>query len=247
MEINTNKLIIFKAVCNIINIRMTDFVPANGSNMILITQTISHSAVSEKRRNNLVNEMRPYDIPMVFVHGQLKTDVATIKYMLTANTRKCLETFKKTTYQYGFLCDDDFHPHPDFLVELNKTLELLPKNWRCLHLCPGYLWGRMYRRCKVAGKLDPEYNIDGLECHESGRFFINCHKYPLLHGWLGGPIAVVVNRDHIDTFIEEFNWECFYDVQSNDVMLKRMMKDQDFICRSPLLGYENEQGGTTLW
>lgn len=226
---------------------------ANETNMIVITTTLSHNFIADRRRTNLINEMHKYNLPITFVYGKQRKGAIEIAPILTTNTRKCLTFFKNSNYKYAIICDDDFHPHKNLLEELNKTLELLPENWRSLHLCPGYLWGRMYRRCKEAGLLDPEFDISNLDYHESGRFFINCNeyadggKYSPMPCWLGGPIAVVVNKNNIDNFLDDFNIECVKDVQSNDVMFKRMMKDNDFICRNPLLGFENEQGGTTLW
>ena len=38
-----------------------------------------------------------------------------------------LNLFKKTTFDYAIICDDDFNPIDNFL-ELNKTIELLPNN-----------------------------------------------------------------------------------------------------------------------
>ena len=232
---------------------MSSFEEINDQNFIVITTTLSHNFLADRRRTNLINEMKPVNVPVVFVYGKLRKGADEIAPILTANTRKCIMFFKNTNYKYAFICDDDFQPHKEFLLELNKTLAMLPENWRSLHLCPGYLWGRGFRRCKIAGKLDPEFDVSEYDKNESGRFFINCSKYAengdyaRVPNWLGGPVAVIVNRNNIDSFLEDFDRECIKDVQSNDVMFKRMLNDNDFICREPLLGYENEQGGTTLW
>jgi hypothetical protein len=232
---------------------MSNFEPANDKNMITIVTTMSYNFVSDRRRTNLINEMQQTNMNIVFVYGKVKKTAEDIATILTTNTRNCIMFFKNTNYKYAFICDDDFHPHKRFFEELNKTLELLPENWRSLHLCPGYLWGRGFRRCKTAGKLDPEYDVSYFDCHESGRFFTNCGdyatdgKYSTTPNWLGGPVAIVLNKENIDSFLEDFNRECEKDVQSNDVIFKRMCNNNDFICKEPLLGFENEQAGTTLW
>ena len=49
---------------------------------------------------------------------------------------------------------------PALLEELNKTIELLPSNWNCLHLCPGFLWGRKFRDKSKISLLNYEYILE---------------------------------------------------------------------------------------
>jgi hypothetical protein len=61
--------------------------------------------------------------------------------------------------------------------------------------------------------------------------------------WLGGPIAVLVNRRTIQGFLDDY--DRFKDIQQpNDVILTKMLTPNDYICKNPQLGYEKEQGGS---
>ena len=142
-------------------------------NCIIITTTMSSNIISEKRRNNIINNFSKYNIPVLFNHG-IKKDMHNDNQEMSFHlSKKSFEIYKKTGFEYGIICDDDFFPCENFLQELNETVELLPENWRSLHLCPGYLWGRLYRDNHKIGKLNPEYNMTGIEYDESGRFYKN--------------------------------------------------------------------------
>jgi hypothetical protein len=214
----------------------------NKDNIVLVTTTINNNTISEKRKENIKCEMNKYKIPIYFIYGILE------KNKLFFNIFKNrIFAFKQTNLQYGILCDDDFHPHPNFLEELNKTVNILPVGWRCLHLCPGYLWGRKFRTCIEAGALNPENNISELSYHDSKRYFINCGSgiFYKKQIWLGGPIAVLVNKDNVDSLLTDYI-NCYIKYKKpNDVILTQILNNNDYICMSPQLGYENEQGGVT--
>ena len=224
-----------------------DFITSN--NIVLITTTLYNNTISEKRRNNIKNEMEKYNIPIFFCKG-IKCNQASKKgYISNIIILRKLLFFKNTKYDYGIICDDDFSPHINFLEELILTTNLLPKNWRCLHLCPGYLWVRKNRICNKNGNLHPEGNISNLEYNKSGRFFINCKSklWVSKRLWLGGPIALLVNKYNIDSLINEYlNYYKKNENEINDVIFTNILNVNDYVCRYPLLGYENEEGGTTF-
>jgi hypothetical protein len=217
------------------------------NNTIIITTTLANNAVSEKRRNNIVNNFGDYNIPIIFNYGIQNSGIQHHLIMFTI-IRKAFDLFKKTTHEYAIICDDDFYPISNFLEELNKTIYLLPENWRCLHLCPGYLWGRKFRDIEKIGKLNPEYNMDDIPFHSSGRFYMNCDSttYFDKNFWLGGPIAMVVNKKNIDSLLNEFILQYNINKCNNDVILTQILKENDYVCREPMLGYEDEQGGSTF-
>lgn len=215
---------------------------------IVVLPTVSDKPVSEKRRINLFNTLSPFKLPIMFVYGKRIEHSSQLVDAAYTNMINSLATFKRLDYEYGLICEDDFEPHPNFMEELKKTVDLLPDDWRCLHLCPGYCWGRWFRRAKGnVGRFDPEGDMDGITVHESGRFFMNCDVEVLNRKrlWLGGPIAVLINKKHIDSFIQDFKNTYAIHQDVSDVILTRMISDKDFICREPQLGYENEQGGTS--
>jgi hypothetical protein len=217
----------------------------NNSNLIIITTTLSHNPISEKRRANLINEFSKYNISVILTHGINKnTDTqANIFFKIFKNS---MEMFKKTTFDYAIICDDDFYPIDNFLEELNKTVALLPDNWECLHLCPGYAWGRRFRDTSKISYLNPEHNMNGIDYHESGRFYINCNPSTYFNRrfWLGGPDAILLNNYSINKYMNNFINQ--YNIQNDpcDVIFVKILNDNSYVCRQPQLGYEKEEGGT---
>jgi hypothetical protein len=221
----------------------------NDTNLVIVTTTIPNNVISEKRRTNIVNNFSSYKIPIIFNQG-IKNKTIDNKDIMAIIVNNAIKKYKETNLDYGIICDDDFCPSENFLEDLNKTVALLPSNWRSLHLCPGYLWGRATRDKTKIGHLNPEYNMDGIPYHESGRFYMNCNNqiYIRRHFWLGGPIAVLLNKKSVDHFNQHFITQYRHLVKklNNDVVFTLMLTPYDFICREPMLGYENEEGGSTF-
>ena len=73
-------------------------------------------------------------------------------------------------------------------------------------MCPGYLWGRYFRDDSKISHLNPEHNMSCVPFDESGRFYKNCDRimYTYRCFWLGGPIAVLVNKTHVKTLLKDF-------------------------------------------
>ena len=90
--------------------------------------------------------------------------------------------------------------------------------------------------------------MNGIPFHESGRFYINCDsdKYFKKNFWLGGPLAFVINKNYVDSLLKDFIYKYNEHNLNNDVILTKILNENDFVCREPLLGFENEQGGTTF-
>jgi hypothetical protein len=151
-------------------------------------------------------------------------------------------------YDYAIICEDDFFPISNLLEEMNNTVRLLPEDWRCLHLCPGYAWGRRWRDKTKIGKLNPEFNLNSLESHESGRYYMNCDKdvYFKRSMWVGGPIAMLVNKTYIQSILDDFTAKYAENQLNSDVVLVQILNSQDYVCREPQMGYEEEAGGTTF-
>ena len=212
----------------------------NKNNCEVITTTLSNK-VSKLRKENIINNFTKYEFNINFIEG-IKYDNwgKNEQYESTLNM---LIRFEKSNYEYGIICQDDFFPIDNFLQELNNTIQLLPKNWECLHLSPGFLWGRKYRDKLKIGDLNPEFNINIMESHGSGRFFINCkaEEYYKKNMWLGGPIAILINKQSINKIIKTYKENFDHD----DRTLVRILNNNTFICRQPQLGYEEECGKTS--
>lgn len=219
----------------------------NSSNTVVVTTSLYDSEIAKKRINNMISNFNKYDIPIIITKGirpEQKKDFLDAMFQITI---KRFENFKQTNKEFGIICDDDFYPIDNFLEELNKTTELLPDNWRTLHLCPGFLWGRAQRNMEKIGQLNPENNIDDLQYDSTGRFFININNIQYFQKkiWLGGPIAILVNKNNIEKLIKDFTTNFYWNKQANDVILTRILSSYDYICRNPMLGYECEEGGST--
>ena len=210
----------------------------NKTNCEVITTTLSNK-LSELRKENIINNLeKKYEFNINFIEG-IKYDNwgKNEQYESTLNM---LMRFEKSNYEYGIICQDDFYPIDNFLHELNKTIELLPDNWECLHLCPGFLWGRKIRDKSKIGQYYPEYNMNKtiFNYHESERFFINCdpNTYYNHNMWLGGPVAFIIKHTCITQFINKYKQNFDHDDRS----LVRILNNNTFICRNPQLGYEEE-------
>jgi hypothetical protein len=209
----------------------------NKNNLVIITTTLPNNKISAKRKKTLINNFNKYNIPILFNPGKI------LKKPYKSIPIDRLKTFKETKCEYGIICDDDFVPINNFIEELNKTLELIPDNWECLHLCPGYLWGRKFRDNSKIGKLNPEYDMENIEYHTSGRFYINCNgvDYYERSFWLGGPEATLINKNSVDIFLNNY---INVDALQSDIIFTKMLNNRSFVCREPQLGYENECGGS---
>ena len=225
-------------------------------NLVVVTTTMAWNEIAERRRKMMVDTMSAFRIPIFFDHGVTDAAGTSLIEKQYRIMKSRMEQFMKMPgFEYAVLCDDDFHCSVDFLEELNRTVSVLPADWRCLHLCPGFLWGRSIFREKGkgddfrVGELVPERGmggLNGLEVDASGRYFKGCGS-GLWNGkylWLGGPIAVLVRRESIASLWEDFTQLYVRENNPNDVILTNILKDCDFVCRSPLLGYEDEMGGT---
>jgi len=217
----------------------------NNSNLIIITTTLSNNSISEKRRANLINNFSKYNISVIFNHG-IKKDTDTYTNILFRIYKNSMEMYKKTTFDYVIICDDDFYPISNFLEELNKTVALLPDNWECLHLCPGYAWGRLFRDSSKISYLNPESNMNGIDYHTSGRFYINCNPFIYVKRsfWMGGPIAILLNKNSVDKYMNSFTNQYNKVNDPNDVVFTKILNMNSYVCRQPQLGYEKEEGGT---
>ena len=215
----------------------------NNKNLVIITTTLPNNKISQKRKNNLIYNFKiKYKVPIIFNQGKKEKNKFFFELL-----KKRMETFIKSDFEYGILCDDDFFPIKNFMKELNETVKLLPDKWECLHLCPGFLWGRRFRDMSKIGKLNPIFSMKNIPYHKSGRYYLNCKREIYYHKkfWLGGPIAMLVNKKSIKkilfNYIKMFNFK----KRNNDVILTKILNNYSFICRQPQLGFEFQCGGGT--
>ena len=231
----------------------------NKNNIIIIGFTIYKDPISIKRVHNLKKRIEEDKIPLYIFHN-VKTRYNLenrLSCIISTNIIKTILMFHKTNFDYCIICENDFYPTNNFLNKLNETVKLLPNNWRSLHLCPGFLWGRgkyNYSNNKNKkiniDKPDPEINLKNFSIDKSNRFIYNLNPKLLLNNnaWLGGPIAILLNKknhSHIH-FLKQYIYLFNKKNDPGDVILSKMITNKDFICYNPQLGKEEECGGTTL-
>jgi len=228
----------------------TETTTLDHTNTVVITTTMPRSERSSKRRSNLVDLFSASRLKIVLLHGVQKQPHQSTHDVMYHIVMNALTAFRdEVTAPYGILCDDDFSPHPDLMNELNRTVASLPSGWRTLHLCPGFFWDRLGRghgQSQIdVGALHPEREVP-LRLHASGRFFVDGYQTFATHRvWLGGPIAMLVNRSSIQDFIDALiKRHAAYPDEPNDVAMTHAMSPDDYVCATPQLGYENEQGGS---
>ena len=106
----------------------------NSDNTIIIFTTIN-SKINNDRTLNLVNKISKYNLPVLINYGILfePNDSRNQKaILLNKNMINIFNKFRKADYEYAIIAQDDFEPIDNFLEELNKTIEVLPNDWRTL-------------------------------------------------------------------------------------------------------------------
>lgn len=227
----------------------------NNKNCELFVTKLSYNKISAMRQKNIVNTLKTDELKINFIEGIVFKRWS--KWNSFNLLFKLLKEFEQSDVEYGIICQDDFYPIDNFLSELNKTVELLPEDWECLHLCPGFCWSRLHRkRTNIGYNKDktkiglfnptrPKDIID-FEYHESNRFFINCNpeEWYKARIWLGGPVAMLLNKRTIKCFIEKYTDRKNFD--NEDRILVRILNDKSFVCKQPQLGYEEECNGNSF-
>lgn len=225
-----------KCKCNL----SSAFIDAN--NLIVVYCTLRNNKISLLRAKNLKYRFRGIDTKAVI--GVTKGSVTWRSYLLLRNLMQ--EFIENQTHSYGILCDDDMDICPKFLQELNRTVQDLPSNWKVLHLCPGCLWGRAFP------------NRTKLElCPEPASFFAirpgftKCNRAAYNVGspcWYGGPVAMLVNRTHVQEIMDNYDRKFAELRQDNDVVLTHMAMEDPlhFVAMDPPLCNEKDQGASTL-
>ena len=199
--------------------------------------------ISVKRRRNLIKKLDNIGISFEYDKGVTKgTNLERMFYHLLQK----MEKFKASNYKYGLICDDDFIPCDNFWNKLTTTMKYINPKFRCLHLCPGCLWGRKYRNNRKKGYMNSEKNLTGIKHNKYVFYDINKDIWIKKKMWLGGPIAILINKESIDSLIHEYVKYWQISKEPNDVILLKILNNNDYVCRQPQLGYENEEGGTTF-
>ena len=210
-------------------------------NICVYFSSIDNNIISLKRRKNISYHLNKIGIKFEYDKGV--TQGNKLERMFNHLLVK-MKKFKSSNYKYGLICDDDFIPCNNFWIEINKTMKYVNPHFRCLHLCPGCLWGRQFRNKNKIGHLNSEKNLDNIKHNKFVFYEINKRIWVRRGMWLGAPIAFIINKENIDSLIHDY--KSFWQKKKvpNDVILLEIVNNNDYVCREPQLGYEKEEGGS---
>lgn len=140
------------------------------------------------------------------------------------------------------LTQDDVQLCGDVLPELRLSLAELPSDWRTLHLCAGYLWGRSSEKARLDAEL-PDVVPERAEWFVPRR---GRHGERLINlfapAWPGGPLAMIIRRKDVPSLLRDL--EETAPEMPDDLSLQRVARPQDFLQRGVLLCHEREHGAS---
>lgn len=222
----------------------------------------TENPVALRRRAHFETTLLKHGVKSCIFDGRLRA--ASMSAFVLLDTflyaqKLILETPPESLPRFVLLCDDDLDLHPRFQTELALTLAALPRaDFRTLHLCPGWLWGRKFRlhwgdstRGEVsAGTPVPEGDISDLDFVDPDARLVRGEalKFVQKKIWVGGPIACLVPVAELNALCELYKaFVARFPDAASDVLLTRLLdSEKDFVCFDPQLGRELEQGGTTF-
>lgn len=220
---------------------------------LLMTNRTRHSISSVHRIFNMATMLDKFDIPTAIVtwqapHPGVNKTVAT-NMNFVRMLRKCVLSGH---FQGCLILEGDTQLHPRLRTELASTWAELPAGAVLLHMCPGYLWGRVFNEDRGNGTnatmflLHPEFRIKADP--GKGRYFpewpVNANHRKKNRGWVGAPVAFVVRQSHaavIEEIVSRHLW------QPIDMTLSLNRMGGHYVAREPLLCYEREFGGKDIF
>ena len=225
-----------------------------------------------KRNENIMTELEHMRIPALFVEG-VKVHANDGYRQRLATTRqtyvKGLNACAEAEAEYCLLFEDDTMFVPGFRSELTKTIDGLPADWEILHLCPQFLWGRMWEPIQEDRffHLNPmpydQFCIDKQfpnlpndtrhfpewprRIHDRPHFdqrdqFDKSESCPD-RGWPGGPVAFVVAKTRVERLIGTFEQPQAPGGYGADDTFARQDPTHDFLAREPQLCHERKWHG----
>ena len=138
------------------------------------------------------------------------------------------------------ITQDDVQLCGRFILELATLLDVAPEGWRSMHLCPGYMWGRMQNKPRLDRELpdvvraDPEWVV-------SKWAVVNDRLARLFQpAWVGGPLAFLIRRRGIASLLRQL--QATSESLPDDMSLVFIATPDDYMLRKDLLCHEREQG-----
>ena len=168
--------------------------------------------------------------------------IAAIKEVLINKLERALDLSNDASALY-IITSDDVHFCKRIIPELEKSLELLPRDWRSLHICPGYLWGREKNKPHLDIELPDliDFDPEGPVPREK---IVNTRFSHLFEpAWVGGPLAFVAKHSGIKSILKDIKSKASGADIPDDVTIFKIATNNDYMMLDPLLCHEREQGG----
>ena len=99
------------------------------------------------------------------------------------------------------------------------------------------------------GNLKPEGPINNLESSNCDRYFIigeNKDLWIQKKIWLGGPLAFILKKKYLEEYHNNFKDFWSKVPTYDDKIILNIATKNDYVCKNPLLGIENEQGNSSI-
>lgn len=232
--------------------------------------TVPNQPVATNRLASLQNQLREQSIVSTAVYGELASHAEKRAHLLMMLDQLAwaleliisspTEDVQKTYPHVYLLFEDDASLHPKFADELAKTIAGLPSDWKLLHLCIGYLWGRNHRPKNGTFKLRPDGMLGEVVVKAGVRYFSH---WPDRFATAGSPIAIAIRTQAVaqelkeivlatkKLYIETTDTDAMESVARaaiTDVMFANMAyKEQGhFVTATPQLCWEDDLNGQVI-
>ena len=177
-----------------------------GKQMLALRQLVEGSPVSSSRFANFERQMEEFEIPYEYVigtHARVKVPHTARLEALNQDYLNMIKILRDSDYDNGLICEDDAYYHPNFPVELNKTINaaMASGGYDILDLCSQYLIGTPPPPHLPFGTLYYQRKMDNVPMDPTGRMFLEWPRFTHNddgHGnhimWPGGPVCLLVRN-----------------------------------------------------
>lgn len=213
--------------------------------LLWITEGGKSSVIAQRRLANLrLQEEKLHPSLYLVVIPQIVNDTlsrnARIKKLLLEKL-SCGLRLAPRDDSLVLISQDDAQLCGQFLPELRSLLDEAPEGWRTLHLCPGYMWGRVTNKARLDRDLpspvpaDPDWIVP-VDKRVGSRFSTLFEP-----AWVGGPVAFLIRKRDIESLLLQLR--STNPTTPDDMSLVHKATPNDYMLRKDLLCHEREQGG----
>ena len=213
--------------------------------LLWITEGGRSTVIAERRLSNLRLQEEQW-------HPSLYLVVIPQIFSATQTRNFCIKQLLLEKLSWGLrlaprddslilISQDDAHLCGQFIPALESLLNEAPEGWRTIHLCPGYMWGRMTNKPRLDRDLpslvpaDPDWVVPMI--NKVGTRFATLFE----PAWVGGPLAFLIRRRHIESLLLQLR--ATSPDKPDDLTLVHTSTPNDYMLRKDLLCHEREQGG----